>query len=219
MSYQSRQKKRRYKRTEARARKQRTAETARRWFLTVAKRPGRFDRCRQMFKRGDAIVYRHEPRTVRCQRCAERDPESKGYRPSIRWERKQRWRSKKREQAAFATPASYGRAASLFAIDLGHASLFATGRGPMVSGGGSRTDVPSAGGRHANESEMNDELEEPLRIVKLGGSRLYIEPDQAGRYLLHSSDGTVMAGPFTRDDAARFARELLRWVQERDRQD
>jgi hypothetical protein len=66
---------------------------------------------------------------------------------------------------------------------------------------------------------MNDELEEPLRIVKLGGSRLYIEPDQAGRYLLHSSDGTVMAGPFTRDDAARFARELLRWVQERDRQD
>jgi hypothetical protein len=66
---------------------------------------------------------------------------------------------------------------------------------------------------------MNEELEEPLRIVKLGGSRLYIEPDQAGRYLLHSSDGTVMAGPFTRDDAARFARELLRWVQERDRQD
>jgi hypothetical protein len=89
----------------------------------------------------------------------------------------------------------------------------------MVSGGGSRTDVPSAGGRHANESEMNDELEEPLRIVKLGGTRLYIEPDQAGSYLLHSSDGTVIAAPFTRDDAARFARELLRWVQEADLQD
>jgi hypothetical protein len=66
---------------------------------------------------------------------------------------------------------------------------------------------------------MNDELEEPLRIVKLGGTRLYIEPDQAGSYLLHSSDGTVMAAPFTRDDAARFARELLRWVQEADLQD
>jgi hypothetical protein len=66
---------------------------------------------------------------------------------------------------------------------------------------------------------MNDELEEPLRIVKLGGSRLYIEPDQAGRYLLHSSDGTVMAAPFTRNEAARFARELLRWVQEGDLQD
>ena len=24
---------------------------------------------------------------------------------------------------------------------------------------------------------MNDELEEPMRIVKLGGTRLYIEPD------------------------------------------
>ena len=89
----------------------------------------------------------------------------------------------------------------------------------MVSGGGSRTDVPSAGGRHANESEMNDELEEPLRILKLGGTRLYIEPDQAGSYLLHSSDGTVIAAPFTRNDAARFARELLRWVQEADPQD
>ena len=66
---------------------------------------------------------------------------------------------------------------------------------------------------------MSDELQEPLRIVKLGGTRLYIEPDQAGRYLLHSSDGTLMAAPFTRNDAARFARELLRWVQEADRRD
>jgi hypothetical protein len=61
---------------------------------------------------------------------------------------------------------------------------------------------------------MNDELEEPMRIVRLGRTGLYIEPDQAGSYLLHGSDGTVIAAPFTRDDAARFARELLRWVQE-----
>ena len=65
---------------------------------------------------------------------------------------------------------------------------------------------------------MNDELEEPMRILKLGGTRLYIEPDQAGSYLLHSSDGTVIAAPFARNDAARFARELLRWVQEADPQ-
>jgi hypothetical protein len=58
-----------------------------------------------------------------------------------------------------------------------------------------------------------------MRILKLGGTRLYIEPDQAGSYLLHSSDGTVIAVPFTRNDAARFARELLRWVQEADLQD
>ena len=63
---------------------------------------------------------------------------------------------------------------------------------------------------------MTGELEEPMRILKLGGSRLYIEPDQAGNYLLHSSDGAVVAAPFSRNDAARFARELLRWVQEAD---
>lgn len=88
----------------------------------------------------------------------------------------------------------------------------------MGSGGGSRTDIPSAGGPRAEESEVNDELEEPMRILKLGGTRLYIEPDQAGSYLLHSSDGAVIAAPFTRNDAARFARELLRWVQEADPQ-
>jgi hypothetical protein len=61
---------------------------------------------------------------------------------------------------------------------------------------------------------VNDELEEPMRIVKLGDTRLYLEPDQAGSYLLHSSDGTLIAAPFTRDEAARFARELLHWVRE-----
>jgi hypothetical protein len=66
---------------------------------------------------------------------------------------------------------------------------------------------------------MNDELEEPMRIVQLGRTGLYIEPDQAGGYLLHGLDGTVIAAPFTRDEAARFARELLRWVQEADLQD
>jgi hypothetical protein len=66
--------------------------------------------------------------------------------------------------------------------------------------------------------KMHDGLEEPMRILKLGGTRLYIESDQAGNYLLHSSDGTLIAGPFTRNDAARFARDLLRWVQEADRQ-
>jgi hypothetical protein len=66
---------------------------------------------------------------------------------------------------------------------------------------------------------LNDQFAEPMRILKLGGSRLYIEPDQAGTYLLHTSDGTVIGAPFTRDDAARFARELLRWVQEAEPQD
>jgi hypothetical protein len=90
MSYESRQKKRRHKRMEQKAKRGRSSETATRWYLTIAKRPGRFDCCRQTFARGDAIVYRHEPRETRCLRCAERLEDSKGYRPSIRWERKQR---------------------------------------------------------------------------------------------------------------------------------
>jgi hypothetical protein len=85
-----RQKKRRHKRIEAKARQRRSPESARRWFLTLAKKPGRFTCCGAGFERGAAIVYRHEPRETRCLRCAERLEDSKGYRPSIRWERKQR---------------------------------------------------------------------------------------------------------------------------------
>ena len=90
VSYESRQKKRRYKRTEARARNTRTPEMARRWYLTVAKRPGRFDCCRQTFERGAAIVFRYEPRAIRCQRCAAKDPESKAFRVSLRYDRARR---------------------------------------------------------------------------------------------------------------------------------
>jgi hypothetical protein len=66
---------------------------------------------------------------------------------------------------------------------------------------------------------VNGELEEPLRIVKLGGTRLYIAPVGFGKYLLHSSDGSLFAGPFTRVEAGRFAQDLLRWVREADKQD
>jgi len=90
MSYESRQKKRRHKRIEAKGRRRRSPESARRWFLTLAKKPGRFACCGAGFDRGAEIVYRHEPRETRCVRCAERLEDSKGFRPSIRWERKQR---------------------------------------------------------------------------------------------------------------------------------
>jgi hypothetical protein len=66
---------------------------------------------------------------------------------------------------------------------------------------------------------MNDELEEPLRIVKLGGTRLYITAVGFGKYLLHISDGSLIAGPFTRVDARQFAQDLLRWASEADKQD
>jgi hypothetical protein len=87
MSYESRKRKRANKRIEARARSKRTEETARRWFLTIAKAAGRFGCCGRRFDRGDEIVFRYQPKTVRCVACASRDPESKGFTPSIRWER------------------------------------------------------------------------------------------------------------------------------------
>jgi hypothetical protein len=90
MSFQSRQKKRRYKRVEANAKRKRTQESARRWFLTLAKKPGVFDCCGARFDRGAEVVYRHKPREVRCVRCAGRLEESKGYRPSVRWDRAHR---------------------------------------------------------------------------------------------------------------------------------
>jgi hypothetical protein len=39
-----------------------------------------------------------------------------------------------------------------------------------------------------------------------------------GKYLLHSSDGSPIAGAFTRVEARRFAQDLLRWTQEADPQ-
>jgi hypothetical protein len=88
MSFESRQKKRRYKRVEAKARRSRTPESAGRWFLTLAKKPGRYMCCGRRFDRGAELVYRHEPREVRCLGCAQRDPESKRYRTSLRYDRK-----------------------------------------------------------------------------------------------------------------------------------
>jgi hypothetical protein len=86
VSYESRQKKRKYKRVERRRRW--APETARRWFLTVAKKPGRFDCCGDRFDRGAELVFRFEPRAVHCVRCADRAGTK--YRPSLRWERAKR---------------------------------------------------------------------------------------------------------------------------------
>jgi hypothetical protein len=90
MSYEGRRKKRRHKRPGAEGEAGPLERDGGALLLTIAKRPRRFDCCRRIFARGDAIVFRYEPRAIRCQRCAERDPEAKGYRTSIRWERKQR---------------------------------------------------------------------------------------------------------------------------------
>jgi hypothetical protein len=71
--------------------------------LTIARKDCRCSRCRLLLKRNGELVYRHEPREVRCLRCASRDPESKGFKPSIRWER-----AKARQQQTTTSSASPG---------------------------------------------------------------------------------------------------------------
>lgn len=100
LSYQSRAKKRKYKRVERKSKQLRTPETAGRWFLTVAKKPGRYMCCGEKFHRGGEIVYRHEPRAIRCVRCAERDPESQKFRTSLRWDRANEWGQRQRVRSA-----------------------------------------------------------------------------------------------------------------------
>jgi hypothetical protein len=87
VSFQSREKRRKYKRAVAKTKRVRWDETARRWFLTLARKDCRCACCGQQLERKAEVVYRHEPREVRCVRCAGQLEDSKAYRPSIRWER------------------------------------------------------------------------------------------------------------------------------------
>ena len=90
MSFQSREKKRKYKAAVKKSKRRHSSETAKRWFLTISRKAGACDVCGDKLAARAEVVYRHEPREVRCVRCAERLEDSKGYRPSIRWERKRR---------------------------------------------------------------------------------------------------------------------------------
>jgi hypothetical protein len=92
VSFESRQKKRRYKVAVKKAKKEQRGDTAGRWFLTFARADAKCSVCGRGLKRGGEIVYRHRPRAIRCGRCADRAPDSSGYRPSVRWERANRQR-------------------------------------------------------------------------------------------------------------------------------
>jgi ribosomal protein S27E len=89
MSFQSREKRRKYKAAVAKSTR-RSPETAKRWFLTIARKPGKCARCGDKLAGGAEVVYRHEPRETRCVRCASQLEDSKGFRPSLRWERSRR---------------------------------------------------------------------------------------------------------------------------------
>jgi hypothetical protein len=93
VSFQSREKKRRYKRAVKSSKRGRSEESAKRWFLTLAAKPGRCAVCRQRVRKGQEIVYRHEDRQQRCVRCGA----GLAWRPSLRWEKERRKRSKQSE--------------------------------------------------------------------------------------------------------------------------
>ena len=57
------------------------------WWLTPVQSTTCCAKCATILRVGADMVYRHVPREARCMRCAERNPESKGYRTSLRWER------------------------------------------------------------------------------------------------------------------------------------
>ena len=96
MGYKARERKRRRRAAGmaagARSREQRASRSsgssAGKWWLTICSRkcccanPA----CRLILKEGAEIYYRHEPRVTLCVRCAERDPEVRRARPSLKWE-------------------------------------------------------------------------------------------------------------------------------------
>jgi ribosomal protein S27E len=90
MSFQSREKKRRYKAAVEKSKRRYSSETAKRWFLTISRKAGACAVCGDRLPARAEVVYRHEPREVRCVRCASQLEDSKGFRPSLRWERS--WR-------------------------------------------------------------------------------------------------------------------------------
>jgi len=90
MSFQSREKKRRYNRAVKKSKREHAAETAGRWFLTFARKTASCAYCGIGLAAKGEIVYRHRPREIRCVRCAGRLEDSRGYRPSLRWERARR---------------------------------------------------------------------------------------------------------------------------------
>jgi hypothetical protein len=82
-----------------RSKREHAAETAARWFLTVARSKAACARCGAVIPVDGEMVYRHQPREWRCLPCGTRLKDSKGYRPSIRWERAQRAKRQRRMAA------------------------------------------------------------------------------------------------------------------------
>jgi ribosomal protein S27E len=89
VSWKTREKKRTARMEHAnvkRSKREHAAETAARWFLTVARNKDVCARCGAVIPVNGDMVYRHRPREWRCLPCGTRLEDSKGYRTSLRWE-------------------------------------------------------------------------------------------------------------------------------------
>jgi hypothetical protein len=85
MSYKSRERKRRRKAAVSRAKRQYSAVTDARYYLTPVKHHCRCSACGGKLAPGVAMVYRRSGPVTLCVPCADRDSLVE-YRPSIRWE-------------------------------------------------------------------------------------------------------------------------------------
>jgi ribosomal protein S27E len=93
VSWKTREKKRKARMEHAkvkRSKREHAAETAARWFLTLAWNKTACARCGAVIPVDGEMVYRHRPREWRCLPCGTRLKDSKGYRTSLRWERARR---------------------------------------------------------------------------------------------------------------------------------
>lgn len=88
MGFKQRERKRKTKAAQASAQRKarHTGSSARRWYLTIVTRDCCCARCARVLRAGDEMVYRHEPRESRCVPCGDQHDDSKGYRPSLKWE-------------------------------------------------------------------------------------------------------------------------------------
>lgn len=95
MGFRQRERKRERKRQErkreaasgsAQRQSRRSGSSAEKWWLTPLRSKQCCARCALVIREGGDAVYRHTPREVLCVPCAEQREDSKGYRPSMRWE-------------------------------------------------------------------------------------------------------------------------------------
>jgi hypothetical protein len=113
LSYQSREKKRRYK-AEAKAQRQskrvgRQKGDPSRWWITVAQRKSTCSDCGGTIRAGSDLVYRHKPRATLCHPCAQLQGIAPA--PSLKWDQRERKRRRRRTRKSIASTSSTPKAA------------------------------------------------------------------------------------------------------------